>query len=303
VIPRRVGQDRGVTDARSLRGPDFLPYDKPSQPEAPLLPPPPSQPGRSRWELALEGVPTLGIVALGAGVAALVLLVLVTAVADKPGPGATVVVIAAFTSLITGRLALKPELPKDSRSLIGLGQAVGVVAAVIAVLAYGMSDKDGGQPISVPSPLPSVLTSPQPIQPTQPPLAQPTPGPSLSAPPGAVNGFGVPSMPGPPQQQDPTALGTLYGHVVDTAHKPVPGATVTITRGTPGDTSDTPDCPTRITTQTDSDGVYRQQLCQLGDDLGYTVTITVPGASTKTTLFINSGQTTVYDVVLPVQGG
>jgi hypothetical protein len=76
---------------------------------------------------------------------------------------------------------------------------------------------------------------------------------------------------------------------------------VEVTRALPGDTSDTPGCPTRITTKTDAQGVYRLELCQLGDNLGYTVTITPGTARAGADVFVNSGQTTVYDVILPVR--
>jgi hypothetical protein len=296
-----------VTDDHALRGPDFLPYDLPAAPQtSTLVAPPPAPPTKGRWERALEGVPNLGVFAIGAGAAALILLVLITWLADKPGPGATVVTIAAFASLIAGKLALKPEVGKDSRTLIAAGQTVGVVSAITAVLVYAAATSDDTQPIAIPSPQPTVTTQPSTPVPTQPQVAPtqpalPTPGPSVSTPPGAVNGFGIPSQPGSPLTLSPTDEGTLYGHVVDTAGKPIAGATVTITRGTAGDVSEVPDCPTRITTQTDAQGVYRQQLCQLADGLGYTVTITVGGVSARSNLFVNSGQTTVYDVILPVR--
>ena len=58
-------------------------------------------------------------------------------------------------------------------------------------------------------------------------------------------------------------------------------------------------CPTRVTTLTDTEGVYRLQLCQLGNGLGYHVRITVGQSNVEHDLFVNSGNTTVYDVILP----
>jgi hypothetical protein len=164
-----------------------------------------------------------------------------------------------------------------------------VLAAIVSVVVYAVS-KPAEQVVRPPVASPTAPSQQQPLpSPTAPPVV----------PPGGVNGFGVPSNPGQPLSDDPKALGTLLGHVVDTAGDPIKGALVTIERGTAGDTSETPDCPTKVTTQTDGDGVYRQQLCQLGQGLGYTVTITVGKASARTTLFVNSGNTTVYDVILP----
>ncbi|MCU1603105.1 MAG: hypothetical protein JWO22_3814, partial [Frankiales bacterium] len=80
---------------------------------------------------------------------------------------------------------------------------------------------------------------------------------------------------------------------------PIAGATVTITRATAGDISSTPQCPTRVTTLTEANGIYQLQLCQLGNDLGYHVRIQVGKSLVEHDLYVNSGQTTTYDVILP----
>lgn len=273
------------------RGPDFLPYPLPERPSEPVVSTAVVEPTTGRWTRALEALPPLGVLAVGAGAAAVVLLVLVSGAMDQPGAGAIVTVLAAATSLVAGFIALSPSLPQDTRRVIVAAQSAGVVAAALSVVVYASSRPAEQPPISIPSPQPTATaTAPAPS-------ASPTP--LLSLPPGSVNGFGVPSDPGRPQSSDPTALGTLFGHVVDTAARPVEGATVTVTRSVAGDVSSTPDCPTRVTTQTDAEGVYRLQLCQLGPGLGYKVTVTVGRSTASSNLFVNSGNTTVYDVILP----
>lgn len=276
-------------------GPDFLPYPMPVVvPPAPVAATPAAVPATSgRWNRALDAVPTLGIVSIGCGAGALVLLVLVTFLADRPGPGAVVTVAAAVASLVTGWRALRATTVKDSRTLVVGAQSVGALSAVLAAIVYaGSSSPDGGQPVVPPSPQPSA---------TAPSFgATPTPSPTqLAPPPGSTNGFGVPSIPGQPILDEPTALGTLLGHVVDTGGRPIAGAVVTVTRSRAGDTSSTPQCPTRVTTLTGADGVYQLQLCQLGEGLGYHVQVQVGRASAQSNLFVNSGNTTVYDVILP----
>jgi hypothetical protein len=281
-------------------GPDFLPYPLPAvtQPTVALPPPPGAPPPAGRWSRALDGVPPLGVVAIGSGLGALVLLLLVTGIASRSGPGAVVTVLAAAVSLGTGWAVLRkrqtPVLPKDSRTLIVAAQSVGVLSALIAAMVYAASSTGGQDPVAPPSPQPTTSSTPAPG-------ASPSPSPSapLNLPPGAANGFGVPSDPGAPLTDDPTALGTLYGHVVDTTGHPIRGAVVTVTRATAGDSSNTPQCPVRVTTLTDVNGVYQLQLCQLGSGLGYHVKIQVGRNAVEHDLFVNSGNTTVYDVILP----
>lgn len=274
-------------------GPDFLPYPRPAVTSPTVqLPPPPTAPPPSagRWTRALEGVPPVGIVSIGCGLGAFLLLVLVSGIAGRPGPGAVVTVLAAAVSLVAGWVALRAAPAKDSRTLLVTAQSVGVLSALLATMVFVASGSGDEQPVTPPSPRPSASSSPVPL---------PTRTPGTVLPPGAVNGFGVPSDPGSPITDDPTALGTLQGHVVDTAGKPIKGAVVTVTRATAGDTSETPQCPTRVTTLTDADGLYQLQLCQLGDGLGYHVRIQVGKSLVEHDLFVNSGNTTTYDVILP----
>ena len=275
-------------------GPDFHPYPLPLVVPPPPPPPvsaPPAAATSGRWSRALDTVSPLGIVSIGCGAGALVLLVLVTFLAGQPGPGAVVTLAAAVVSLVTGWVALRSMTVRDSRTLVISAQTVGALSAVLAAMVYAGSGSGDAQPVTPPSPQPSASAPAQ---------QQPTPAPSQQVlPPGAVNGFGVPSMPGAPILDEPTALGTLQGHVVDTAGKPVKGAVVTVTRSKPGDTSETPACPTQVTTLTNAAGLYQLSLCQLGEGLGYHVRITVNGHVAESNLFVNSGNTTTYDVILP----
>ena len=273
-------------------GPDFLPYPLPavSQPTVPLPPPPTTAPTAGRWNRALDGVPPVGVVSIGTGLGAVLLLVLVSGIADRPGPGAVVTILAAAVSLLTGWIALRAALSKDSRTLVVSAQSVGVLAALVGTVIYAASGAGDLEPVTPPSPQPTATTSPAPLS---------TPTPVIVPPPGAVNGFGVPTDPGPPITDDPTALGTLEGHVVDTAGSTVKGAVVTVTRSVAGDTSSTPQCPTRVTTLTDANGLYQLRLCQLGNGLGYHVRIQVGKSVVEHDLFVNSGNTTYYDVILP----
>jgi hypothetical protein len=217
----------------------------------------------------------------------------VTGIADRAGPGAVVTALAAVVSLGTGWAVLRRTLPKDSRTLVTAAQSVGVVSALVAAMVYAASSDDS-QVVSPPVPQPSVTAGPGTS-----PTPSPVPSPSAVPPPGSVNGFGVPSDPGSPATNDPNDTGTLQGHVIDTAQSPVKGAVITITRSRVGDTSSTPQCPTRLTTLTDADGFYQLKLCQLGDNLGYHVRIQVGKSVAEADLFVNSGNTTTYDVILP----
>lgn len=279
-------------------GPDFLPYPLPAVTPAwqpvttgPSAPPPPTT---GRWSKALDGVSTLGIVSIGSGLGALVLLILITGVADRPGLGAAVTALAAVVSLVSGWVALRTVTARDSRTLVVSAQSVAALSAVLAAMVYAASGGDE-QVVSPPR-----QSTPSPSsQPSGPALPSQAPTSPAIPPAGTVNGFGVPSTPGSPLTNDPTTLGTLQGHVVDTAQQPIEGATVTVTRATAGDTSSTPQCPTRVTTLTDENGVYQLQLCQLGDNLGYHVRIQVGKHVAEQDVYVNSGNTTTYDVILP----
>lgn len=280
-------------------GPDFLPYPLPEAPPSwvpqPAVAPTPG-PTTGRWSKALDGVPPLGVVSIGSGLGALVLLILVTGVADRPGPGATVTALAAAVSLVTGWVALRKTVARDSRTLVVSAQSVAALSAVLAAMVYA-SHGSSDQVVQPPNaPLPSSSAAAVPGSPLPTPTQLPA-APIPSA--GAVNGFGLPSQPGQPISDDPTALGTLQGHVVDPGGAPIAGATVTITRATAGDISSTPQCPTRVTTLTEANGIYQLQLCQLGNDLGYHVRIQVGKSLVEHDLYVNSGQTTTYDVILP----
>jgi hypothetical protein len=178
---------------------------------------------------------------------------------------------------------------RDGRTLVMSVQALGALSALVAAMVYAAGTGDSQPPVTPPSPQ-STPSAPAPT-------TSPSPAPVL--PPGTANGFGVPTDPGAPLTNDPTSPGTLQGHVVDTTGRPVKGAVITITRSRAGDVSETPQCPTRVTTLTDADGFYQLQLCQLGDGLGYHVRIQVGRSVAEHDLFVNSGNTTYYDVILP----
>jgi hypothetical protein len=108
-----------------------------------------------------------------------------------------------------------------------------------------------------------------------------------------------PSRPGPPLSQDPRAPGTLQGSVVDANGAPVAGATVTVRRADPTDTSETPACPLDTSTSTDASGQWSLRLCQLADGLGYAVRVQATGQTVVADLaFVNSGQVTTWVVRL-----
>lgn len=290
----------------TVRGPDFLPYPLPDSGtdflEPIVLPPVPGPTAKSRLEVALDALPFSGIVALTSGLLALVSLSVITWAADRHDVGAVLCTAFALVAVLASRLALTPETPKDSRTLVRTSVTTGVVSAIVAlsVLAFAGSGSAPSQS-AVPGTSPLPTSSPTAAAKSAP--GQPAPTPTFEAPPGATSGFGVPSQPGPPLSQPPTDTGTLYGNVVTTSGQLLEGATVTVTRSQEGDTSETPECPLRITTQTDPRGVYRLQVCQLSEGLGYQVALSYRGVTTQTDVFINSGRTTVYDVILPVRGG
>jgi hypothetical protein len=297
-------QDARVTEPTPARGPDFLPYPLPSRPEpVALAPAGPLEPAGGRWAQALDGVTPWGVAAITAGVAALLSLLVVSLLGGHRTAGAVLAVLAGTVGAVAGVRALKDEQPTDSRGLVQGGAGTGVVAAVIALaLALTHHSSVAEQPpVQVPLPLPTTSSLPEQPSPTPSP-ASPAPSPSAGVlPPGSDDLFGVPTQPDPPLQPDSTAKGTLTGRVVTSSGAPLPGATVVVTRADPTDTSDAPGCPLRVTTTTGADGRYRLQLCQLGDNLGYTVTISAGAAQARTQLYVNAGQTTVYNVVLPVR--
>ncbi|MGZ6791971.1 MAG: carboxypeptidase-like regulatory domain-containing protein [Mycobacteriales bacterium] len=287
-----------MTEPTPTRGPDFLPYPLPERP----LPPPaapvaPPAPPRGRVAAALDGLSARGRAAVTGGAAALLSLLVVSLLGGHRGTGAVLAVGAAAVAGVAASRALKEQLPADSRLVVQGSAAAGVASAVVAVALVLTSGSSVGDqpPVRVPLPAPSASSAP-----TAPEL--PSPAPSAGAvPPGSDDLFGVPTQPDDPTVQDSTAKGTLQGRVVSTSGAPLAGATVVVTRADPADTSDTPECPLKITTRTGADGRYRLQLCQLGDQLGYTVTITAGSASAHADLYVNAGQVTVYNVILPVR--
>ncbi len=279
------------------RGPDFLPYALPTRPaRAPVSPAPPVP-------SALGGLTPWGVASITAGAVALLSLVAVSLVAGHRGAGALLATLSAGVAVGAGLRALKDPRPDPSKTLVKGGMGAGVGSAVVALLLVLTHHSAVAEqpPVQVPSPAPSVPTSPQP-QPSPSP-ASPSPTPSVGVlPPGSNDLFGLPTDPGgSPVSQDPTVKGTLTGRVVSTSGTPIEGAVVTVTRADPKDTSNSPPCPLRQQTTTGAGGRYTLQLCQLGDGLGYTVTITSAGAQARQDLFVNSGQITVYNVILAVR--
>lgn len=282
------------------RGPEFLPYAMPTWPtssevSSPRLPAPSTQDRMTPWAVA----------AVTAGVVALLSAVVVSLLAGHRGAGAVLATMAAAVAVGAGLRALRDPQPEPGKALVTGGMSAGVGSAVVALLLLltHHSAVTEQPPVQVPSPAPSVTSTPQP-QPS-PSLAAPSPAPSPSVgvlPPGSNDLFGIPTGPGgPPVIQDLTAKGTLTGRVVSTSGTPIQGAVVTMTRADPKDTSDSPPCPLLQRATTDVRGRYTVQLCQLGDGLGYTVTITSAGAQAHQDLFVNSGQITVYNVILAVR--
>lgn len=287
-----------MTEPTSTRGPDFLPYPLPERPlPPPVAPPAPPAPPRGRLASALEGLTDRGRVAVGAGLAAVLSLLVVSLLTGHRGAGAVLAAASAATAVVAAVQALRVEQPADSRLVVQGGAAGGAAAAVVAVALVLTSGSSVAEqpPVRVPVPLPSPSAAP-----TVPDAPSPTPSPG-AVPPGSDGLFGVPTQPDDPTVADPTAKGTLQGRVVTTSGAPLPGATVVVTRADPSDTSDSPGCPLRVTTTTGADGRYRLQLCQLGDQLGYSVTVSAGSAQAHTDLYVNAGQVTVYNVILPVR--
>jgi hypothetical protein len=282
-------QDGRVSDSGQLRGPDFLPYPLPDRPVAPAIEVMPAAEPGSRWEQALNGVTPWGVAAISAGLAALLSLLIISVLSGHRWAGAALASLTAVVSTAAGLRALREEQPADSRSLVRAGMATGWASAAIALLLLltHRSAVAEQPPVQVPVPVPSATTSPQ--QPSPAPTVEPSPR------------FGVPTQPAPPVTDDPTAKGTLTGRVVGTGGAPVAGTTVVVTRADPADTTEAPGCPLRVTTTTRADGRYSLQLCQLGNFLGYTVTISSGGASASADLFVNAGRTTIYNVILAVR--
>jgi hypothetical protein len=307
-------QDGQVTESKPARGPDFLPYPLPNRDVAPAAAVVPELPVGSRWERALEGLTTWGMTSISFGIIALACL-LGRSLPGHRSAGALLASLSAVVSVGAAVKALSEEQPNDSRSLVkgGAGLAVGSALIALLLLATHRSATAEQPPVQLPVPPPTSQPQPQPQQPTPTPSLPsrgvPTPGPSGS--PGAAptpgNGlgsdvFGVPSEPGgSPVSDDPTAKGTLTGRVVNLSGAAVAGATITITRTDPSDVSDSAACPLRLTTTTNAQGSYMIQLCQLGNDLGYHVVITSGTARSAGDLFVNSGQETVFSVILPIR--
>ena len=290
-----------MTDSPPVRGPDFLPYPFPVlAATAPTAVAPP--PTGGRWRRALDGVTGSGVAAITAGIAALLSLLVVSLLAGHRGTGATLASLAAVVAVGAGGRALTQDQPPDSRNLVKAGMATGVASALVALLLLaGRSAVAEQPPVQVPVPTPTSSSAPQPQRPTPSPGSPaPRTSPGVVLPPGA-DLFGIPSRPDPPATLSNTATGTLTGKVVTPSGAALPGATVVVTRADPTDTSDAPGCSLRVTTTTGADGRYTLQLCQLGNLLGYTVTISADGAQASADLYVNAGRATVYNVVLAVR--
>jgi Domain of unknown function (DUF4190) len=108
--------------------------------------------------------------------------------------------------------------------------------------------------------------------------------------------FTVPAQPA----VDGTARGVLLGQVTDDTGAPVRDVAVTIGRADPSDTTDTPACPTSVTTRTGDDGRYFVPLCQLGRGLAWTASVN-RGDTTVTSdlVYVDEGQSATADLVLP----
>ena len=293
-----------MTDSPPVRGPDFLPYPFPAPAALPPTAVAPGPPSGSRWQRALDGVTGWGVAAVTAGIAAFLSLVIVSLLAGHRGVGAALASAAAVVAVGGGGKALTAEQPADSRKIVKAGMATGVVSALVALvlLLTGRSAVAEQPPVQVPVPTPTSSSTPQEPAPT-PSRGSPAPrrSPGVVLPPGSTDLFGVPSQPDPPLTGSNTAKGTLTGRVVTPGGAALPGATVVVTRADPTDTSDAPGCPVRVTTTTGADGRYTLQLCQLGNLLGYTVTISSDSATASADLYVNAGRTTVYNVVLAVR--
>ena len=284
-----------MTDTTPVRGPDFLPYPLPDRTvelATEVLPPSDPEPG-NRWRRAIEALTPWGVAAATAGLMALGSLLLVSLLADERDAGAWLATSTGIAALTAGLKGLQEEQPADPKTVVKGGIGTGVASALISLLLLlGSDDSVAGQPpVQVPTPAPTASAQPA-----------PTPSASLgSLPPGSANLFGIPTQPDQPLTEASTDKGVLTGRVITTSGAPVAGATVTVTRADPADTSDAPGCPLKVTTTTNAQGSYRLQLCQLGDQLGYHVTITSGTAMAMTDLFVNSGRTTVYNVILAVR--
>lgn len=301
-----------MTEPMPARGPDFLPYPLPNREVAPAQAVVPELPVGSRWERALEGLTTWGMTAISFGIIALACL-LGLSLPGHRSAGALLASLSSIVSVGAAIMALRATQPDDSRSLVKGGAGVSVGSALIALLLLTTHRSAIAQQPPVQLPVPPATSQQQPQQPTPAPSLPspgvPTPGPSGS--PGATptpgNGlggdlFGVPSEPGgAPVSNDPTAKGTLTGRVVNLSGAAVAGAMITISRADPADVSESAACPLQLATTTDAHGSYTLQLCQLGNDLGYHVVVTSGTARAANDLFVNSGQQTVYNVILPIR--
>lgn len=308
----RMGQ---VTEPKPVRGPDFLPYPLPNRDVVPAEVVPEPLVG-SRWSRTLEGLTPWGLTAVIAAIIALV-CVLVLSLPGHRGSGALLASVAALVAIGAGVRSFREQQPADSRSLVTVGMVVGLVSALVALLLLGTHRSAIADAPPVQTPFPLSTTAPQPQLP-QPLLPQPqppqpnapnpaTPSPGAPGPSPSTNGlndgvFGVPSLPGgAPMSNDPTSQGTLSGRVLNLSGAAVAGATITITRADPTDVSGSPVCPVKQTVTSNAKGKYTVQLCQLGNNLGYHVVITSGSAQVASNLYINSGQTTTYDVILAIR--
>lgn len=238
-----------MTDTTPLRGPDFLPYplpDRTVEPATEVLPAIEPAPG-SRWRNAIEALTPWGVAAVTAGSVALGSLLLVSLLIHEGEAGAWLATSMGIAALAAGLKGLQEEQPRDTKTVVKGGMGTGVASAVISLLLLLGSDESvaGQPPVQVPRPVPTAAQ-----------LPTPTPSASPGAvPPGSANLFGIPTQPDQPLTEASTDKGVLTGKVVTTSGAPVVGATATVTRADPADTSDAPGCPLKVTTRTDRKSV------------------------------------------------
>lgn len=319
-----MAENRGPQPPRATakRGPDFLPYALPGPPSPPPFggSPPAGDATQAPYRTPVDPV-KIAAAAAAVGVGA---FLLVSLLGGLHWWGAGVAIAAAAVALVAGQRALSPNsraanapsapanprpAPVNARAARGaqIASAVAAVLALATALLAGGNQDAGSQALAPTSDLPSPpqLSTPDPGLPPPDPAVPSFPAtppsfpaaPQIPQPPQLSP---APQLPGSPLSQDPTAKGTLTGRVVDAGGAPLPGATVTLTRSTPGDTSDAPACPLTVRTTTNAQGIYTIKLCQLGDNLGYTARIGAGGHFASADLFINAGRTTRFSVQLDV---
>ena len=288
-----------MTDSIPSRGPDFLPYPLPVHTVATLASPA-QPPPTTWWQRAVAGLTPWGAAAVTAGGLALLAVLGVSLLAGHRQAGAVLASLAGLVALVAGVTSQQHEQPDETLTLVRAGMGTGAVATLVALLMLLTHHSTIAEqpPVQIPSPAPTTSYSPLPQ--SQPP--QPRSTPSLGVlPPGSSDLFGLPTEPDPPVTEAGTDKGLLTGRVVTTSGAALPGALVTVTRADPTDLSDDPPCPVKQTTTTDARGQYHLELCQLGNNLGYHVTVTAGTAGASTNLYVNSGRTTVYNVILAVR--